>query len=751
MNIYVLCMVVAVLELFLLVYDNRERIVPIHLLAFIMANIAIFGYVLISKSPILETSYIGNQIAYIGGISSNLAMLVCIGDVCHVKLPKKLYYAFGICAVIVLWFVFNPDKSDLYYVSCNIVKRWNMYCLDKQRGPMYFFMVLFSIGCPAAAFYEIISAMILKKRISLVTANLLLIMQIFSVVLFFIPKIVGDIIDIGPISYVMVMAFMLAVFERAKLYDLSTDLINISEQRSKEYGYACFDQKKRFMGATESVYRSAPEMLEKRIDSIIDPDTIEDEMPRTVIKWLYNWIDKVPEIEDTMLARKGEKSWDVTIREMPHENKIYYILEFHDDTRDQQYIEAAQKARREAEEANESKSAFLSVVSHEIRTPMNAVVGMTDLLLRDKENLTPKQEKYLKNIKTSGAALVMLVNDILDQSKIDAGKMQIVESAYELRPMTEDVKLIIENRIGTKPIHLIYEIDEEVPRYLVGDSLRIRQILINLMNNAVKFTEEGYIRFSINCVKNHADKHLLRFSVEDSGQGMSKEDLARIGEAFVQVDVKKNHSKEGTGLGLSISRDFISMMGGKLEVKSEYGKGTEFFFEIWQGYATGIEEDGDTAVSKQAWQEEEEFTAEKSRILIVDDTEINLMVEEEMLSTLKMTIDTARSGAAALELVKSKRYDLILMDYMMPYMDGVETTQKIRSMASEYRNSGDEDMADYLKSVPIVTLTGDSSEDTKEKFRLAGIDDFTEKPADLKRLKKVMIKWLPAEHIQAVK
>lgn len=424
--------------------------------------------------------------------------------------------------------------------------------------------------------------------------------------------------------------------------------------------------------------------------------------------------------------------------------KVYVLV---DDTDHYNYMRELKEQKDIAEEANASKSAFLSVVSHEIRTPMNAVVGMTELLLKDKESLTDKQEKYLKNIKNSGQALVMIVNDVLDQSKIEAGKMEIIEQPYELRPMAADVKMIIENRIGSKPIHLMYEIDDDVPQYLVGDSLRIRQILINLMNNAVKFTEEGYIRLKIEVVDEKSGSRCLRFEVKDSGQGIRPEDLSKLGQAFTQVDTKKNHSKEGTGLGLSISRDFISMMGGRLEVASEYGKGSEFYFSIWQGVAAGIGDSNTSGVTKQAWQTEEEFTAEGARVLIVDDTEINLMVEEELLKPLHMTIDTASSGKKALEMVKQNKYHIIFMDYMMPYMDGVTTTEKIRSLVLEAHEEGDEDKELYYKTVPIVVLSGDNSDSAKEQFMRAGIDDFAEKPVESKRLKKLLLKWLPAELI----
>lgn len=396
-------------------------------------------------------------------------------------------------------------------------------------------------------------------------------------------------------------------------------------------------------------------------------------------------------------------------------------------------LNQVKEEKKKAEEANASKSRFLSVVSHEIRTPMNAIVGMTELLLRG--DLTKEQREYLMNIKNSGDALVMIINDILDQSKIEAGKMELVEAPYELRGMLEDVRMIIENRIGEKPVQLIYTIDDQIPEALVGDGLRLRQVLINLLNNAVKFTEKGYIELGISLEQKKEDELLLYFSIKDSGQGIREEDLNRLFQAFSQVDTKKNHSKEGTGLGLSISRDFVHLMGGQLKVRSEYGAGSEFFFTISQGVSEEAVYQNEEMTSSESM--EKEFTAPNARLLVVDDTPMNLMIIKELLEPFKMQIDLAESGMKALELVEQHQYHLILMDYLMPNMDGVETTKRIRSL-SEQKDA-------YYQTVPIIALSGDISEEAKEQFELARMDDFVEKPVTAETLKRVLIKWLPKE------
>ncbi|MDD6307705.1 MAG: ATP-binding protein [Clostridiales bacterium] len=392
-------------------------------------------------------------------------------------------------------------------------------------------------------------------------------------------------------------------------------------------------------------------------------------------------------------------------------------------------VEQVREEKRKADEANAAKSIFLSNMSHEIRTPMNAIVGMAEILLRT--DLTEEQREYLANIKSSGNALVSIVNDILDISKIEAGKMELVEDVYELRPMLSDIRMIIQNRIGDKPIELLYEIDENLPRKMYGDGLRIRQVIINLMNNAVKFTDEGYVKLSMRQEEKSEEEILLYVSVSDTGQGIREEDLQKLFGAFEQVDKKKNKGKEGTGLGLAISSQLIGMMGGKLQVTSEYGVGTEFFFTIRQKTVSiEIEEEG------TAEGESMNFTAPEAKILIVDDNELNLKVAIGLLAPLKMQIDVAESGKKSLAMVQEKKYDIIFMDHLMPVMDGVETTECLRKMEGT-----------YYKEVPVIALTANAMTEAQKVFAEAGMNGFVAKPIDMRQLCAVIQKWLPEELI----
>lgn len=238
------------------------------------------------------------------------------------------------------------------------------------------------------------------------------------------------------------------------------------------------------------------------------------------------------------------------------------------------------RAVEEANKANRYKSAFLSNMSHEIRTPMNAIVGITDVMLRTERN--PADEKYLLNIKHSGDILLGIINDILDFSKMESGKLELIEGTYSFFDMLDDLTMIFWNRIGNKNIELIYDIDCNVPEYLVGDEIRVRQVLINLVNNAIKFTENGFVKLKVNAEYTENDRILLHMAVSDSGQGIKKEDLPKLFHSYEQVNTRKNHQLEGTGLGLAIAKQLVEMMGGAIRADSEYGSGTTFSFQIYQ-------------------------------------------------------------------------------------------------------------------------------------------------------------------------
>lgn len=669
------------------------------------------------------------QFAYFGKVWIPVAFFAVTMQICEIPISKKVYAVLVSIHMTIFFLVFSSEHHTLYYGEKREFVQTGLFPHNKYESgivhTLYFtLLVVYILIGVVVSIWKYMRVQSREQRVAIRYVFASIIAMTIGYMLFLL-KLTGG-YDSTAMSYAVASVIMFFALFRANLLENLSFVRDYAIDTIPE-GVVAVNEVGSMVYCNASMKKIFPDIVENPQDTV---KRIEDSVA----------MDKVIEQGGCIY----ETAFKPLEQEKHKKGNLYVVT---DVTENYRHMEQLQEQKTIAEEANASKSTFLSIVTHEIRTPMSAVVGMTDLLLREPEHLNSKQEKYLRNIKNSGAALVMIVNDILDQSKIEAGKMEIIEDSYALRPMVEDVRMIIENRIGSRPIRLICDIDEEIPEYLIGDSLRIRQILINLLNNAVKFTEEGHIRLYIEHKQTEGKNCKLRFSVRDTGQGIKEEDLSKLGQAFMQVNTKVNHGKEGTGLGLSISRDFISMMGGQLEVDSVYGEGTEFFFEIMQEIADGIEHEG-AIISKQAWQEEEQFLAPEARVLIVDDTELNLMITSELIQPLGVQVDTASSGEIAIEMVKQKEYHVIFMDYMMPYMDGVETTINIRAEAKLHKD--DEERAKYFHSVPIIALSGDSSKESKEKFLHAGMNDFTEKPVELKRLKKKLLKWLPEELIQPV-
>jgi signal transduction histidine kinase/CheY-like chemotaxis protein/HPt (histidine-containing phosphotransfer) domain-containing protein len=509
------------------------------------------------------------------------------------------------------------------------------------------------------------------------------------------------------------------------------------------------------------------------------------------------------------------------------------------------------EANIEIEKAANMKSDFLANMSHELRTPMNAVIGMAEMAQR--EDLTPTARSYINQIKTSGKSLLTIINDILDFSKIESGKMDIVEVEYEPMAMINDVSAIIATRINNDDVEFVLDINPNIPKVLYGDNIRLKQVVINLANNAAKFTKNGQVllKFDFEADANNFIK--LMFSVKDTGIGIKQTDMEKIFQSFQQVDSKRNRNIEGTGLGLAISKQLLALMGGDIQVESIYGEGSTFSFVVPQkivdstpsvsitetpvpqavGYLKNeyahaqlkrdmnrlginfvdlkdvnivsflkdrklsikgsyffisyadfndsmqhfIEKNPDiTAVvvipidaspeynldnvivarkplssaqiaaiynHETLYQGEEhssdeyyDFTAETAKVLIVDDNSINLTVAEGLLEPLNMQIDTALSGNEAIKKISHNTYDLILMDHMMPELDGIETTHIIRRFHPEYEH------------VPIIALTANAMGDAQQMFIKEGLNDFIAKPIEVRMLVTVIHKWLPKAKIK---
>jgi len=377
-----------------------------------------------------------------------------------------------------------------------------------------------------------------------------------------------------------------------------------------------------------------------------------------------------------------------------------------------------------AQEASRAKTEFLANMSHEIRTPMNAIIGMSEILTH--ESLSDGQMSYVKDIGLSAHSLLGIIDDILDMSKIEAGKLELNPVDYNFKQFSDNIVSMFTHVSNNKGLDFIYQSAADMPDYIFGDDIRLRQIITNICSNAVKFTKKGYVKLSVS-----SENKMLTIKIEDTGMGIKEADLPKLFQAFEQLDKSKNRNIVGTGLGLPICKSLVEMMGGEIIVESEYGKGTVFTVTV--PLVEGSEE---YTRSNEIELIAQSISAPDAKILVTDDNEFNLKVTSGLLSLMEINADTADSGFKALDMIEQKDYDIVFMDHMMPVMDGIETVQKIRAMGGKY------------KDLVIVALTANAVKGAREMFITNGFDNFVSKPIDVNEMREILKKHLPPDKVK---
>ena len=418
---------------------------------------------------------------------------------------------------------------------------------------------------------------------------------------------------------------------------------------------------------------------------------------------------------------------------------MFYLFAAEEKARESDEL---REAKMMADKANSAKSEFLANMSHEIRTPINAIMGMNEMILREceQENIS----EYAQNIHSASQTLLSLINDILDISKIESGKMEIIDRTYDITDLLSDVINMVRIKAEDRNLWFYINIDETIPCELWGDGTRNRQILINILNNAVKYTKEGGVTLTVSREHMEGDQILLKLQVADTGIGIKKQDIPKLFRNFERLDLEENRNVEGTGLGLAITYRLVEQMGGRIDVESEYGVGSTFTVYLPQGIMNDspigdFQKKYRSTIKQSTHQYRESFIAPDARILVVDDTSMNLLVISQLLKKTRVQVDTCLSGKECLYMVEKEHYDVILLDHMMPEMDGIETLKILKNMYNH-----------KCQDTAVIALTANAIVGVREMYMREGFSDYLSKPVDAHDLEEMLRKYISPDKIKPV-
>ncbi len=678
-----------------------------------------YAFMLVAKTE--DVYYQALMTSWLGRVWITFSLFLFIVELCRFKVIMPVRILLGFINVCTLIAIYTTRTTGLFYRNISFSMKEDFPCFDYENGPWHIFWGLLLAG------YIIVTMIILfralKKEKSPVGKK-----RMQTVILAILSE------------SVIVIIYMFELIPLAKVYDLTMigfpigavltfvaifkyNLLDI-EAIARDY---VVDELSAGVIAVDSDEK--PVFYNKTANKIFpgltaDPGAVINDIKRSMTE------DQPLSIEGRLYSPETKP----VMRDGYDEGSIYVLV---DSTSHYRHIRELEEQKQIASDANEAKSRFLASMSHEIRTPINSVLGMDEMILR--ESSEKEILSYARDIQTSGRTLLSLINDILDFSKIEEGRMEILPVEYEPASVINDMVNMIKGRAEAKGLKFEVEVDEKVPDLLIGDEIWIKQIILNLLTNAVKYTHRGSVRFEVSYEKKSEDSIMLGVKISDTGIGMKSEDMEKLFAPYERIEEVRNRSVEGTGLGMSIVKNLLDMMGSSLQVKSVYGEGSEFFFEISQ-QVVSWEPLGNLAERlekrlAESGEYHELFHAPDARILIVDDTPVNLTVMEKLLGKTRIGIDTAMSGRQAIRLMEDKSYDVVFIDHMMPEMDGIETLHRMK------------DMGDDQKKGIYIILTANAVSGAREMFLNEGFNDYLSKPIDSRLLEEMLKKYLPPSKV----
>ena len=713
--------------LFLLLNGNGAQ--EQKLLIFIMCGALIqnTGYLLELTAPAVEAAMTAVTVENVGSLFTPLCYSWFIYTYCYAPPPKKLLYALFSINFLTLPVVFFNWNGIFYRGFQWLSTADGFHYVSIAYGPLYVVSLATRILIP-----YLLSILTLTRAIRLRSDQqvsrqyrTILIITTLPIILLvaYICKWI-KVFDLTPVTFAISMAMVVIVVWSRRNYDFR-HLAAEQVLESLGDGVIALDDHDRLVSynrAASHIFTTLP--THKMGENIRVVEDFREEMLNERVPWSFSINGQHYECHSKQITDESGR----------RQGCVILILDMTDT---KAYINEIKRVRQQAEMANTAKSEFLANMSHEIRTPMNAIIGMNDIIMEECSD--PSIYTYAKDVQSAAKNLLAIINDILDLSKVEAGKMELVYTDYCLKTVVGEVVSMMDMAASKRGLVMKYECDETIPCRYNGDEGRIKQILINIINNAIKFTKEGYVRVQVSGEPGrNEDQEVITFQVEDTGCGIRQEDLAKIFEDFRQVDSKKNRSVEGTGLGLAIVKHLVELMNGAIHVESVYGEGTTFTITIPQKIVDrrSIAEAPDA--SQAGMERVETFTAPGVKVLIVDDNAVNRKVARNFLKNYAFDLDEAESGPEAIELVRQTRYDIIFMDHMMPGMDGIEAAGIIRR-----------DCGENGTSPAIIALTANAMEGMRQKFLSQGFQDFIAKPLDRKALGQLLTRWVPEERRQA--
>ena len=675
---------------------------------------------LLAKSK--EEAMLAIKVEYLGGAAVAIFFMMFIFNYCGKKEHKIFERVLLLCALAVIIMVWTGDYHNLYYSNVEFVNIGAYPHVKITYGPGFYFYMLTCIVTPWTASVWTLIQTIRKEKSSKRAGKLWGIIGgatfSFTVLILYLLKVFPEGYDPTPIAMALMFSVLVLLVWNRKDFDLSR-MATETVLNSLGNSMITLNENLEILMYNDFAKMLYPDLkVYKRIENV-------EGFPMNIME------GKEIRFEKDGKFYKGELR---TVADNEQRARGYTVLII-DITDTHKYISELHMMREQAEAANHAKSNFLANMSHEIRTPMNAIVGMSELLIEESHGR--RIQEYAYDIKTAALNLLAIINDILDLSKVEAGKMDLVEDEYYVIEEMQDTINLVKIAAEQKGLQFKIKLSDSIPCKLYGDAGRIRQILINILNNAIKFTREGYVSLDVSGQYIATDVMDLKLVVEDTGIGIKEEDLSAIFESFRQLDMNRNRQSEGTGLGLAITKQLVTLMNGDIKVESKYGEGTRFEIHIKQRVAdkTTIRDSQNQEVKKELKEEEQkELVAEEYRVLIVDDNAMNRKVANAMLRKYQFKLAEADSGKAAIERVKLVKYDLILMDHMMPEMDGVEATKIIR-----------EECGENGQNAIIIALTANALQGAREMYLANGFDDFLSKPFDREQLSELLERWVPAE------